>query len=151
MPIEQTTDLLEKLKNVHHDLAQCYEAQESDVKKDKVQLMLNYLKEQEQNLAAAVEKFQKTGESKALSTYYSQSPDQEQWDFLASCRLTKDISYEDLVQEVVKTGEAYIDILEDIHTLSEMDSQKKIFKDLVDGATHTRNQFIYNAMMLGDG
>jgi len=150
MPIEQTTDLLEKLKNVHHDLAECYAHMESPEKKDKVQLMLSYLSAQEKTLAESMEKFKDLANVNTLMTYYSKSPDKEKWEHLASCRISKDISFEDLVTEVLKTGDSYIDILDEICNSSETDSQKKLFKDLLDSATHQRNQLMYNAMTLGD-
>jgi len=150
MAYEQTGDILKKLQNVHEQLAACYGRYENTHKGPRVQLLLQYLKDHELKLKSGMEEYEKVMGGSTLKTFHSKSPDKEAWETFAACNISQEIDFEALVKEVLETDDAYIRILEEIHSYSDTEKQRELFKNLIDEARQSRNRFVYNVMMLGD-
>lgn len=129
MPVERTRDILEQARRFHRDLAAYYERLESTVQKERVRMLLEYLRRHELALEREIANYEESARKALLELWYKCAPA----DFgvsLADIGFPPDPSYEEVVDLALKMDERLLELYERAARLAPDPRARELFSAL---------------------
>lgn len=150
MPYEQVQTLLEKLRNIHNDLAGYYTKVESECRQERIKILMDFMKLHEEKMAANVEHFLKDAEKSTLSSYYSFTPDQKKWEIIKHLNIPPDSDIRVVIDRVLTIDETINELVCEIINNTELEHVRDTFENIRDEAKLLRKQFVRDIMMIDE-
>ncbi|HHJ39901.1 MAG: hypothetical protein AXA67_08610 [Methylothermaceae bacteria B42] len=145
---EQVKDVLEYSKDLHKALKELAEKMESQEQKAHVQLLLDYLKRHEDELADSLEKFEQGTQQHILDIWLPYPPDPKIEKKLQSLTVHSNMSMDEIVKIVMDFEDALIELYKE--SLNEIDDPhvQEVLQNLVQLEDMEKRRFAMNVARL---
>jgi len=110
MAFEQVRDVIERARRFHEELARFYERQEVSPAREKVRLLLEYLRAHEQRMAEELGALERTALAGVLDTWFKYSPGPDLLDAVRQAAIRPDMTPHEVIAEALALDQHLLDL-----------------------------------------
>lgn len=151
MKIEQLRDVLHWTEAYHKELHDCLQHCQSAADSERVKLLLQYLADHEEQIAAGLKRFETQANLNALDTWCNEYMKKQPMghELGAAVSLSK-LSTAEIIQYIVQQHDVLIGLYRHLQSQIPADNAAALLQDLVDMENHEAMQMVKNYEELED-
>ena len=147
---EQVKDVLDYGIELHSQLRLLYRTLGRESGQERVRMLLDYLGRHERSRAEAMKRFEQTPHGGTLDVWLQYAPTREIERLMANCRISPDMTVEDVVKIALDFANALIEIYKEAARESDNPEARNIFLNLAEMEQRERQRFIRDAEWMQD-
>ncbi|MEQ8764709.1 MAG: hypothetical protein RL885_12335 [Planctomycetota bacterium] len=145
MSFQQTVDLFRRSERWHHRASDLFAELAERVTQPKAKMLLEFLCEREQQIAAGIRERRQGLSPQAASTWFQYTPDDQITRSIDALGLTEDISLDELIERALALFLEFEHLYADLAQLASHREVQAAFRDLQSYADIEGHKFVKNA------
>lgn len=151
MTFETVNHLFDRVKDFHQQAAKFYRNLSKHVQNDRLQLLFDYLSDEEEGSAESIDKFQKDVDPKILRTGYQFAPHERFDDEMLKQPVDENLTLEEACELIMEIDAVAIELYGQVAQGTILPTDvNDMFSVLAEQQANQRNQHIRDALKTGD-
>lgn len=125
-------DVLDNAHDFHQQLVEFYERLTRDSDRERLLVLLNYMRRHEEHLTEGLKQYQEQGNERLLDTWLQYGPDDTPLKLPPVRDIADDMSIDDILDLALQFDDALASFYADAARLVQSDAAQHLFRDLVE-------------------
>ena len=130
MAFQQVRDIISQVRGFHDELAAFYQSLENVAEKERVRLILGYLKRHEETMSRALVELERQSAPRVLDAWMVYPPAQQVFDEIRSTRILPDMGPTEVVVTAIRLDDKIQDFLREAARQAATPRIREIFENL---------------------
>lgn len=150
MRFEQTREILANIRDFHESLAHCYHLLEGRAGRGRAKLLLDYLGDREDELAAALDQFLQDADPEVLDTWFQFADERAYLELFCpiSCEPGTDVN--DVLRLAQEAHDDLLRVYGELVANADMPRVREVFQNLMDKGERDSRTLMRNVNLLAD-
>jgi len=148
MRFETTRDMLHHARDVHALIAKHFHELADKTDNPRVKMLLDYVEEHEKHLENTLNRYEADAPTNILNAWFQFSPCERKMDQLKSLFTDKNVSTDEVIDQVLTLDECIMDMYRKIATEAEAEDVRDMFKNILQMEENEQRKVVKNAMRL---
>lgn len=142
MAYEQVRDVLDRIGRFHHLISEFYEQLEGIVEKERVVIILDYLRRHEILFEERIKEFERQADANTLDTWFKYTPTDDMQREIARLEARPDLTTDEVVSMALRLDDIMLNIYRESCDFAVIDEVKEVFSNLYDECVKERSKMV---------
>ncbi len=147
---ERTRDVLDHARSFHHQVGELYQRLENRAEKERVQMLLDYLRRHERHLEESLADYEEDASKRILDTWFQYTLEEDPSNLLSEVEIKADMAVNDVVRLALRLDDYLIDLYRSMVDNTDISEVKEIFTNLLELEQQDEHQLARNALRLDE-
>ena len=147
---ERTRDVLDHARSFHQQVSELYQRLEDRAEKERVQMLLDYLRRHEKHLEQSLSDYEKEASKRILDTWFQYTLEEDPSDLLSEVEVREDMAVDDVVRLALRLDDYLIDLYRNMADNADIPEVKEVFTNLLELEQQDEHQLARNALRLDE-
>jgi SepF-like predicted cell division protein (DUF552 family) len=142
MAFEQVREVLDRARRIHADLASFYLAAEQCAEKQKVKLVLEYLRLHEQVLGDRLEAFESSADRNVMDTWLKYTPPDSARETIRAIELRGDMDVSEVLEAALQLDDVLVSLYRQAADMTPIEEARDVFLALCEECRREREKMV---------
>jgi rubrerythrin len=147
---ERTRDVLDHARAFHHQVSDLYQRLEDRVEKERVQMLLDYLRRHEKHLEQSLADYEEEASKRILETWFQYTLEEDPSELLSELEVKGDMPVDDVVRLALRLDDYLIALYRNMADHTDIPDVKEVFTNLLELEQEDEHQIARNALRLDE-